>query len=265
MFMEDLKIYKYPRTHHIEGSRLQLGDEDLTQVPFEIILGRHLIIEEKLDGANSAISFSPNGELLIQSRGHYLTGGYRERHYNLMKKWAVSHKDLFFDILGTKYIMYGEWLYAKHTIFYDALPNYFLEFDIMDRETGIFLDTQTRHKLLKKSPVVSVPVLGEGIYSSREKILSLIGQSKYITKNQRENLYNAAVKLGLDPEKNSAITDLSGLMEGLYIKLEENGQVLERMKFVRAEFLQCVDFSDSHWIDRPIIPNQLIIPIGKLF
>ena len=252
-------IYKYPRTPHIEGSRLQPGDEDLSQIRFESIKGKYLVIEEKVDGANSAISFSEDGELLLQSRGHYLTGGYRERHYNFMKQWANYHRDIFFEILGTRYIMYGEWLYAKHTIFYDALPNYFLEFDIMDRETGIFLDTPARHKLLKGSPVKSVPVLGEGSYTSEKEILKLIGPSKYITVNQRENLYNAAVKLGLDPERSLKDTDLSGLMEGLYIKVEENGRVVDRMKFVRAEFLQRVDFSETHWIDRPIIPNQLAV------
>ncbi|MBQ3455980.1 MAG: RNA ligase family protein [Synergistaceae bacterium] len=254
-----MRIHKYPRTPHIEGSRLQPGDEDLSQIRFESIKGKYLVIEEKVDGANSAISFSEDSELLLQSRGHYLTGGYRERHYNFMKQWANYHRDTFFEMLGTRYIMYGEWLYAKHTIFYDALPNYFLEFDIMDRETGIFLDTPARHKLLKGSPVESVPVLGEGSYTSEKEILKLIGQSKYITVNQRENLYNAAVKLGLSPERNLNDTDLSGLMEGLYIKVEENGMVVNRMKYVRAEFLQQVDFSETHWIDRPIIPNQLAV------
>ena len=254
-----MRIHKYPRTPHIEGSRLQPGDEDLSQIRFESIKGKYLVIEEKVDGANSAISFSEDSELLLQSRGHYLTGGYRERHYNFMKQWANYHRDTFFEMLGTRYIMYGEWLYAKHTIFYDALPNYFLEFDIMDRETGIFLDTPARHKLLKGSPVESVPVLGEGSYTSEEQMLKLIGPSRYITVNQRENLYNAAVKLGLDPERSLKDTDLSGLMEGLYIKVEENGRVVDRMKFVRAEFLQRVDFSETHWIDRPIIPNQLAV------
>ena len=162
--MDNVPIKKYPRTPHLEGSRLQPGDEDLSQIPFETIKGRHLVIEEKCDGANSAVSFDKNGELLLQSRGHYLTGGYRERHYNLMKQWAMIHRDAFYRVLGTRYIMYGEWMYAKHTVFYDALPHYFLEFDILDREIGIFLDTPTRHAMLEKLSVVSVPVLGEGAY-----------------------------------------------------------------------------------------------------
>lgn len=81
----DYGLIKYPRTPHLEGSRLQQGDYDLSQVPFSDILGKNIVVEEKLDGANCAISFDGEGNLLIQSRGRYLTGGYRERHYNLLK------------------------------------------------------------------------------------------------------------------------------------------------------------------------------------
>lgn len=79
------RIRKYPRTHHIEGSRLQSGDEGLAAIPFDELVGRHLVIEEKLDGANSAISFESDGMLLLQSRGHYLTGGAREAHFAPLK------------------------------------------------------------------------------------------------------------------------------------------------------------------------------------
>ncbi|MDO5337630.1 MAG: RNA ligase family protein [Eubacteriales bacterium] len=263
--MSKYEIYKYPRTPHIQGSRLQPGDEDLSQIPFDTIKGKHLVIEEKCDGANSAISFDEDGEMLLQSRGHYLTGGYRERHYNLMKQWANVHQDAFFDVLGDRYIMYGEWMYAKHTVYYDALTHYFLEFDILDKETGIFLDTPSRQRLTAGLPIVSVPVLGEGSYENREDMLRLIGQSRFVSGKQRESLYNSAVKLGLDAERICKETELSGLMEGLYIKVEKNGQVIDRMKFVRPAFLQCMDFSETHWISRPIVPNQLSIPLERIF
>ncbi len=263
--MDRFTIRKYPRTPHIEGSRLQKGDEDLSQVPFEAIRGRHLVIEEKCDGANSAISFDENGELLLQSRGHYLTGGYRERHYNLMKEWANAHRNALFRLLGTRFIMYGEWMFAKHTVYYDALPHYFLEFDILDRETGIFLDTPTRKKMLQGMPIVSVPVLGTGRFETKGQMLSLLGRSNYVSGNQAQNLIESVVKLGLDPEKTCTETELSGLMEGLYIKVEEGGRVVDRMKYVRAAFLQCVDFSETHWIDRPIIPNKLVSSVESLF
>ena len=161
----DYDIIKYPRTPHLEGSRLQPGDEDLSQVPFSYIKGKYIVIEEKVDGANSAISFNSDGELLLQSRGHYLTGGYRERHFNLFKQWASVHQEAFFKVLGTRYIMYGEWLYAKHTVYYDNLPHYFMEFDIYDKEKKIFLSTKRRREMLKELPVVSVLVLAEGKFN----------------------------------------------------------------------------------------------------
>ena len=254
----DYSIIKYPRTQHLEGSRLQKGDEDLSQVPFSRILGKNIVIEEKIDGANTAVSFDGDGNLLLQSRGHYLHGGHRERHYNLFKSWANQYENEFFDVLGCRYIMYGEWMYAKHTVFYDALPDYFMEFDIYDRERQVFLSTPERRKMTDRLPMVhSVPVIGEGIYRKKEDILSLLGHSNYITDNHMEALREIAVKLELDPDQQCAETDPSTTMEGLYVKMEENGIVVDRFKYVRAEFLQRILESNSHWQHRPIVPNKL--------
>ena len=258
-------LIKYPRTPHIEGSRLQAGDEDLSQIPFKVIQDRYIVAEEKVDGANTAISFSPSGELLLQSRGHYLTGGYRERHYALLKQWATVQQETLYRVLGSRYIMYGEWLYAKHTVYYDALPHYFLEFDILDRTTGRYLDTVTRHQLLKNTPVCSVPVLKAGVFHRQEELLKLLGTSHYITKDHLLHLQEDSERLGLEAGRQLRETDSSDLMEGLYIKVEENGEVIDRMKFVRASFLQTVDASETHWLERPIIPNRLCVPTESLF
>ena len=263
--MESVTLKKYPRTPHLEGSRLQPGDEDLSQIPFSCIKGRYLVVEEKIDGANSAISFNEEGELLLQSRGHYLTGGYRERHYNLMKQWANIHQDALFAVLGTRYIMYGEWMYAKHTVYYDMLPHYFLEFDIFDRQEQVFLSTRRRHEMLKDLPVASVPVLKEGQFQSREELIALLGKSNYISENKTETLRQTAEKLGLDVERQLRETDATDTMEGLYIKIEENGQVVDRLKFVRASFTQTVDQSQTHWLDRPIVPNGLAIAVEDIY
>src|SRR5262249_1702859 len=128
-------LHKYPRTRHLEGSRLQPGDEDTTSVGFDELAGRFLGVEEKLDGANAGISFDANGRLWLQSRGHFLTGGSREKHFDLFKRWAHTHADALRSVLGTRYVLYGEWLYAKHTLFYDRLPHYFLEVDVLDAHT----------------------------------------------------------------------------------------------------------------------------------
>ena len=259
------EIIKYPRTQHLEGSRLQQGDEDLSQIPFKNIKGKYLVIEEKIDGANTAISFDDEGNLLLQSRGHYLTGGYRERHYNLLKQWASIHKDEFYKVLGSRYIMYGEWLYAKHSIYYDMLPHYFLEFDVYDRENEVFLSTTARQNLLKDLPIASVPILATGKFDRIEDILKYLQESNYISDDYANNLLVTANNLNLDFEKIKLETEMSKMMEGLYIKVESENTVLERLKYVRYSFLQTIISSETHWLDRPIIPNKLQKDINDLF
>lgn len=253
-------IRKYPRTRHIVGSRLQPGDEDLAAASFSEIAGRHLVIEEKIDGANCGISFDGRGELLLQSRGHYLTGGPRERHFDRLKAWAAGISPELHGVLGERHILYGEWVYAKHTIFYDALPHYFLEFDMLDLATGEFLTTAERRRRLTGLPIHSVPILHEGPIASAAALAALVGPSAFKSPAWRERLALASERsphrVGLVSEQ----TDPSDLMEGLYIKIEEAGRVVDRFKFVRHDFLTRVLDADSHWLSRPILPNQLAKP-----
>ena len=250
-------LLKYPRTPHLEGSRSQPGDEDLECYPYHTLHGCHLVIEEKIDGANAAISFDTEGAMLLQSRGHYLTGGPRERHFALFKTWAQCHRTSLWERLGTRYIMYGEWLYAKHTIFYDALPHYFLEFDLLDRESARFLSTERRQEVLGGSPVHSVPILHTGPAPRAAALPDLIGHSLYKSPRWRETLAQAARELGLNLDRCLRETDSSPLSEGLYVKWEQHGEVRGRFKYVRASFLTSVAQSESHWQSRPILPNRL--------
>ncbi|HEY7347778.1 MAG TPA: RNA ligase family protein [Ktedonobacterales bacterium] len=252
------EIYKYPRTRHIEGSGLQPGDEDVSVASFQELAGRYLVVEEKMDGANSAVSFNPDGRLLLQSRGHYLVGGEREKHFHLLKAWAGRYTTDLWDALADRYVMYGEWLYAKHSIFYTDLPHYFLEFDLFDKVNAVFLSTQRRRKLLKQAPfVASVKVLYEGQVKSLRELTALVGPSHFIAPDSLRRLESICTVRNLDARLVLPKTDQSGLMEGLYIKVEEGGQVQGRYKYVRSSFLQTVLDSDSHWLDRPIIPNGL--------
>jgi hypothetical protein len=253
-----IAIHKYPRTQHIEGSRLQPGDEDLESVPFARIQGRFIVAEEKLDGANAGLRFDETGRLLLQSRGHFLTGGYREKHFDLFKQWASSHARALHDRLGHRYAVFGEWLYAKHTIFYDHLPHYFLEFDVLDLQEEEFLSTDERRLLLAGLPLVCVPVLHRGLATTKDDLVALIGPSLYKGPDWRERLSEAAAAAARGyRDQGVAETDPSDLMEGLYIKVEEAGRVVERYKYVRASFLTAVKDSGTHWLRRPIIPNAL--------
>jgi RNA ligase len=250
-------IRKYPRTHHIEGSRLQPGDEDLGAVPWRNVAGKHLAVEEKIDGANCAVSFD-GARLLLQSRGHYLTGGAREKHFAALKPWAQAHAPAFRAVLKDRYVMYGEWVYAKHTVYYDALLHYFLEFDVLDRTTGDFLSTPRRRALLAPLPVVSVPVLHEGPLRSHDELVGFVGPSRFKTPAWRDHLAEEATALGLDMDRIAAETDPSNEMEGLYIKVEDSERVVDRLKWVRHGFLTSVVDSGTHWLARPIVPNRLV-------
>lgn len=224
-------IYKYPRTRHIEGSRIQAGDEDLKNVRFEEIKGKYVVLEEKVDGANCGVSFDEDGKLMLQSRGHFLNGGYGERQFGLFKTWASCHQMDLYKMLGSRYVMYGEWMYAKHTVYYDNLSHYFMEFDLFDKEKKCFLSTAARRRMLSACPfVASVLVLYEGRLGALEELVSFLGRSRFKTEAHVSSLEEQCREQGLDWELVKKQTDLSDLMEGIYIKVEEGDVVDDRFK-----------------------------------
>jgi RNA ligase len=225
-------LHKFPRTPHLAGSRLQPGDDDVGLIPFDDIANRLCVVSEKVDGANSAISFDEDGSLRLQSRGHFLTGGPRERQFNLFHAWASTHQVQLRARLSSRYVLYGEWMYAKQTIYYDALPHYFLAFDDLDTQEGSYLSTQRREDLLTGPPLASVPLLSRGTIRSPEDLHALLGPS-------RDRM----------------------MMEGLYIKVEDTDHVLARYKYVRPTFRATIQSGD-HWLNRPIIPNRLLDGVG---
>lgn len=252
------ELIKYPRTPHIEGSRLQSGDEDYGHTPYKKLQGRYIVVEEKLDGANCALRFNQLGELFLQSRGHFLNGGGRERQFALLKKWAGVHTPKLMDILTDRYIVYAEWLHKKHSIFYDNLPTYFAEFDIWDRQENCWLDTARRHALLAPLPILSVPVLYQGLApKSIKEVIMLLKPSLAKSANWKSVFETTVHREQLDLNKAWSMTDHNECAEGLYIKVEEDGKVIERYKWVRHDFVQSILSHNIHHSQQPFIPNQL--------
>lgn len=253
-------MFKYPRTPHLVHSELQQGD-DLKVVQFNEIKDKPLVIEEKVDGANSAIRFNSDGKLILQSRGHILMGGPREKQFALLKSWAATHTQELWNCLGPNLVVFGEWLYTKHSKFYDQLPHYFLEFDVFDIQKQEFWSTEMRHELLPNF-IRHVPVLSEGQFQTIDDIKSLITTSLFISENYQENLHAQCKLYNVNPDMTEEQTDMNRLAEGLYIKWEENGIVKGRYKFVRNKFKQHIIEGDGHWMDRPIVPN---IMVGQIY
>ena len=50
---------------------------------------------------------------------------------------------------------------------------------------------------------------------------------------------------------------MTGVMEGIYIKVEDGDYVTDRLKYVRGSFLNTILDSQSHWVNRPIVENVL--------
>jgi hypothetical protein len=256
--IQSLELVKYPRTAHLEGSRLQEGDDGSDQIPLAALAGKKIVIEEKLDGANCGVSFSEGGEPLLQSRGHYLVGGWSERQFNWLKPWAHAHAGALLSKLEDRWVLYGEAMYAKHSVWYDRLPHMLLEFDLLDRHSGKFLSTKRRHEMLRGQPIVSVPVLYAGVMPADLKQLKkLIYRSLAKSRNWRSNFERQVLREGLPLALTWKQTNPQDESEGLYLKVENDDFVEARYKFVRRGFTQTILDSGSHHLARPMLPNLL--------
>lgn len=208
-------FYKFPSTPYIETDiHIKRSDKILRQDEVETILSRPVCIEEKIDGANLGISFNSNGDLQLQNRGSYLLQPF-EGQWKPLKNWLSCHETKIFDVLTDQYILFGEWCYAKHSIDYNALPDWFIAFDIFDKEQERFLSVKQRKKYLSQMEIKEVPQLGYGIYHI-EELFQFFGKSKYGDES----------------------------CEGIYIRQDEKEYLKYRAKMVRGAFKQNIT---GHW------------------
>jgi hypothetical protein len=251
-------LLRFPRTPHLEDSRLSADDDPKGRARLSSLRSCWMVVEEKADAGNMAVSFSPAKDLLLQSRGHFLVGGASEAQFSIAKSWANAHSAALWEALGDRYVMYGENMQALHTLYYNNLPHIFLEFDVFDRERQVFLNTAQRQLLLKDAPVVSVPVLWEGwAPSSMKHLKALVKGTGLRSGNWREDLALARAQAGIDPEAAALKDDPSDDMEGLYIKIETEQGTVARFKWVRQGFVQTILEGDEHWAKRPMVLNGL--------
>lgn len=146
---------KYPRTPHLFGSRGTDDDKHLSaKESARFVDDDSLIVEEKLDGTNTGIHFHSQGRMILQCRGHEIKSGMHPQ-YDLFKQWTMGKRPVLEAMLSDRFILFGEWRYAKHSVHYRALPHYFFEFDIYDKSLRRFLDLDTRLRMLDGTDVRS--------------------------------------------------------------------------------------------------------------
>jgi atypical dual specificity phosphatase len=226
-------LLKFPRTPHL----LDLGattSDDIIRPAFERLTG-HLSVEEKVDGANIGFSLDWDGAIRCQNRSHWVSSADHAQ-FKSLDKWIADHSDQLRRLLGQdaqypeRYILYGEWLVARHSISYTALPDPFLAFDMLDRVTNVFLSRKSLSRALNGTGIRQVPLLIECCEISRLSILQFL-------------------------EEASAFSDSK--LEGVYVRWEDDKRLitLDRGKIVRSDFI-C---GNQHWSKNQMELNAFTI------
>ena len=258
-----LEMIKYPRTKHLEDSCLQDGDEGMGGYKFKDLPDDAIYVyEEKVDGANSGFRFDAAGNLYAQSRGHFINVNERnyprEDDWKLFKDMLKIYENDFLERFEDRYIVFGEWCPIVHSVYYDKLPHYFLEFDIYDTQENCFLSTDAREHLCQGLPITSVPVLYSGEKTNLKHLKSLaLQRSLYQSDNWEDNLKKSCNLVGDNFDERLAKLVTRPEMEGIYIKVEKDGKTIDRYKWVNPNFKQTIKNSNEHWQSRFPVPNLL--------
>lgn len=219
-------FYKFPTTPHLVAPTECNIREDkvFTSSERAQFLMQSLLVEEKIDGANLGISYDDCGELVLQNRGSLLIPPLLGQ-WKKVEEWLQPRRDDLWEILGIQYILFGEWCYARHSLHYTRLPDWFIAFDLFDKKEQRFLSTLKRNSLLESISLSTAPLLGKGHYSLAElqKLLA-----------------------------NSQFGDVQA--EGLYLRVDNEDWLLERAKLLRTDFIQTIN---THWSQGSLVTNRL--------
>jgi atypical dual specificity phosphatase len=229
-----LTVLKFPRTPHLFDLGAATTDDIHADCSSFANMGGHVVITEKIDGANMGFSLSSDRtRILVQNRSHYINSSTHEQ-FKKLGLWVERHEEELRNILDRdpyfpeRFILYGEWMYATHSIPYTQLPDLFLVYDLFDRKAQTFVDTKILHNLLESTSLSSVPILHEGKMPADADLLAMI---------QRKSAF------------------YGGRVEGVYVKVEVNSSVRLRGKIVRSDFIA----GNEHWTKGILRVNTLFL------
>jgi hypothetical protein len=222
-----MDFLRFPRTPHLVwlGAGKPRDDKLLSPDDADELLSHPVIVEEKVDGANIGISLSDGENLMVQNRGAFLSWDSLHPQFKTLPRWIEAHRHDLTDSLGSDLILFGEWCYAKHSIHYTRLPDWFLAFDVYDRAASRFWSVERRDAFAQGIGLAIVPQLARGKFEVMG-IKRLLGPSRFT----------------------------EGPAEGIYVRWDQGDFLERRAKLVRAEFSQAIG---EHWTRAAIQPNLL--------
>ena len=226
-------FFRFPHTPHIawRGKGMPRDDKVLANHEVEALLTGSVQVEEKLDGANLGISRGLNGVIRVQNRGQYLIEPYTGQ-FSRLHAWLRQHQETLDKHLPPHLILFGEWCAARHSLDYGSLPDWFLMFDVFDRNENRFWSSSRRNLLANALGLATVPQL----YSGNAQLPDLIRLLQTCKSRYR-----------------------AGPPEGLIIRNEDSDWCQSRAKLVRAEFTQTID---EHWRSRSLEWNRIVTVSG---
>lgn len=221
-------FFRFPHTPHIAwlGDGTPRDDKVLAAFEAEAFLAHGVILEEKVDGANLGFSVGSDGEVRAQNRGQYLPRPFTGQFVRL-NEWLAIHEEALFEALGESLMLFGEWVAAVHSLEYPGLPDYFLVFDVYDRNARRFWSAARRNALASQLGLRSVHQIGMGHYR-----LSALKQMIATTPSAYRE----------------------GECEGIYLRHEDKDWLIARAKLVHPDFTQSIG---EHWRSRSLRWNSL--------
>lgn len=248
-------LMKFPRTMHLVNLGAATRDDKvLSEHDLKIFFGAaEVVVEEKMDGANMGISLNPQSleggsEFLVQNRSHYVSSNYHPQ-FAPLDAWLKKHGDGLRRVLdypdnsGNRFILYGEWLYATHSVFYNSLPGWFMAYDLWDSaDGGRFLGRSELERRLEGSGIPIVPVVFQGKLQSLDQLLSLVSRDSEFIECYK--------KTGKEKEIRTA-------REGVVVRINENGVLKHRGKIVRSDFIA----GNERWNRSSVLQKNSINPL----
>lgn len=167
----------YPRIPYLVAPPHLSGSDrvvPVAEVPRWFLTPVH--VEEKLDGANVSL-WLEEGQIQVATRGGV---GAMDRAGQLgrLRAWVAESSDRLTSLLAGGWSTYGEWLWLRHGIAYDRLPDFLVVLDLWHPDAGM-ASVSERDARLSAAGLLMPPVRHSGVLRDLPALLSLLGPSAY--------------------------------------------------------------------------------------